>query len=206
MLQPLYCLDHKQNSRSLWVCRCDCGLYTHAKGNDLLGPYKKSCGCLNKPKPLQERFEKYFEIGSPFECWEWTASKHYKGYGEFSWSVNGKTVKNKAHRLSYIFYKDGTELKTDDFICHHCDNPICVNPEHLFKGTNQDNVDDKMKKGRHKTPKGEKHWASKLNSKDVKTIKELIDNGERTSIIANKFNVNPSTICDIKSGRTWHEN
>lgn len=205
LLQPLYCLDHKENSGSVWVCKCDCGKYTHATGAELLGPYKKSCGCTNKPKGTQFNFEKYFEMKSPFECWEWSGVRHYKGYGEFTYREDGIRYKNKAHRLSYMFYVDNTELKTEDFICHTCDNPCCVNPEHLFKGDNQSNVNDKMEKGRHNVPKGEQHWASKLKLADVKVIKELIKSGEKTSVIAKQFNVNSSTIRGIKAGRTWRE-
>lgn len=76
------------------------------------------------------------------DCWEWGGVKNKQGYGRFYFK--GKQV--AAHRWSYEYFigkLGGLHC------CHHCDNPGCVNPFHLFAGTAQDNVDDKMKKGRH---------------------------------------------------------
>jgi hypothetical protein len=77
------------------------------------------------------------------ECWEWTASKK-KGYGQFKW--NGKMV--LAHRYSYLMFNG--ELIDGLVIMHRCDNPSCVNPNHLDQGTYKDNMQDCLSKGRHK--------------------------------------------------------
>lgn len=100
-------------------------------------------------------------------CWVWQKSLSKKGYGNLYF--NRKTL--KAHRESYRLFNGEFDNKLH--VLHKCDNPSCVNPEHLFLGTNLDNVEDRVKKGRsanklngnHKAyvkpesvPKGEKHW------------------------------------------------
>lgn len=79
----------------------------------------------------------------PSDCWPWLASVNKDGYGQF-WI--GYTFV-PAHRYAYVF-KHQEALPEGTIICHHCDNPKCCNPNHLFAGTTQDNVSDKMHKGR----------------------------------------------------------
>ncbi len=94
---------------------------------------------------IRSRFEsKYLEVVSG--CWEWQGAQDRQGYG-FIKSQRGMQM--RAHRLSYeLFYKK--EIPENIFVCHKCDNPKCVNPQHLFLGTVQDNTQDMMKKGRHR--------------------------------------------------------
>lgn len=97
-------------------------------------------------KPLEERF--LAKVNKTNTCWLWAAYKDKKGYGRFSYKrADGVQRMITAHRVAYTLYKG--HIPKDLFVCHTCDNPPCVNPDHLFLGTNDDNVKDKMKKGRH---------------------------------------------------------
>lgn len=89
-----------------------------------------------------ERFWKY--VKKTDVCWEWVGAKRTNGYGTLQ--VNGKSV--LAHRFSYAFHKG--KIPSGLFVLHTCDNKPCVNPRHLWIGSAQDNMTDKMKKGRYK--------------------------------------------------------
>jgi hypothetical protein len=122
-----------------------------------------------------------------------------KGYGQF-WDGRKKVL---AHRWAYAFYIG--EFQSDLFVCHKCDNPSCVNPEHLFLGTNLDNVRDMMNKGRHSRYSvcGEMHPMAKLKKCDVENIRVLISEGLSHREIANKFGVSKSLIGAICQGKIW---
>lgn len=93
-----------------------------------------------------EKFNSRYEIVES-GCWEWTSTLSNKGYGECN--HNGK--RHYAHRLSYILFKG--EINDGLHVCHTCDNPKCVNPEHLFLGTRKDNMRDAVSKGRFNSEK-----------------------------------------------------
>jgi len=100
---------------------------------------------------------------APEECWEWTASFLNDGYGQF-W-FKRKTC--RAHRMSWELTHGPIPLGKQ--VLHHCDNPSCVNPQHLFLGTHEDNMEDKHSKGR--VCAGELHGASKLTWNEVHWIR-----------------------------------
>lgn len=89
------------------------------------------------------------KINKTESCWLWQGGKDGRGYGQFR--LNGRVT--AAHRAAYLLFVG--EIPPDTCVCHRCDIPQCVNPEHLFLGTPRDNSDDKMNKGRHRMPDGE---------------------------------------------------
>ena len=149
---------------------------------------------------LIEKFNKCLpEVLNENQCWEWNGKLDAYGYG---YLYDKKPL--KAHRVSYeIHYAE----PLNDLQClHKCDNPSCVNPLHLFAGTNLDNVRDKVKKGRCYTgyQKGESNGASKLADSDVIKIRKLYQSGKYTTIkLGHLYNVNRSTISYIINNKTY---
>jgi hypothetical protein len=133
-------------------------------------------------------------------CWIWTASKRHKGYGAFCYSKNGVVVQGRAHRFMWeMVYGD---IPAGMFVLHRCDNPACVNPDHLWLGTNQDNVDDMMRKGRHvsggtyckrtdsgKWKKGKCHWNYRMSDEKISEIRSDRKNGLSYGLISKKHSI-----------------
>jgi len=145
----------------------------------------------------EERFFRKVLI-SPFnECWEWLAYK-LKGYGRFG--NNGSVV--YAHRYSYEFYNG--KITNGLHVLHKCDNPGCVNPSHLFLGTQKENIADMFNKKRNPSRKGER-GANKLTEKEVIYILNCLDNDICSGYsLAKKFNVCTSAIYGIKHRKRWN--
>lgn len=144
-----------------------------------------------------ERFWTKVAIKAEYNlCWEWLAAKGDK-YGNFK--LNGKGI--PASRASYILTFG--EIEKGLIVCHKCDNPICVNPNHLFLGTYSDNQQDMIIKGREKRAYGVKSGTSKLSEKDIIDIKRLRNDGVKVSDISKKYPVNVRQIFRILSGERW---
>jgi hypothetical protein len=130
-------------------------------------------------------------------CWIWKASKDKNGYGIFRGKI-GDVKFTRAHRFSYAFYTGDLLVGTQAL--HTCDNPSCVNPEHLFSGTNADNMRDKAEKGRSRTPTGEKHGKAILTERQVRNI---LKDPRPYAEIATQYNVATTTIGSIKQRVSW---
>jgi len=144
-------------------------------------------------------FDKVSYLGEN-DCWEWKASRNHDGYGGFRY--NGKFI--RAHRASWILHYG--EIPEGMWVCHHCDNPGCVNPKHLFLGTPQDNVADRERKGRNKMPncRGEEHGGSKLTEDDVHEIRFLYGSSDYSyRVLALLYGVTFGAIRDVITGRNW---
>lgn len=146
-------------------------------------------------KTVQDRFEEKFEKCDG--CWNWTASKNRGGYGQFY--LAGR--QQKAHRVSYQLYVG--EIADNLHVLHHCDNRACVNPAHLFLGTNTDNVHDCENKGRGVHPSGEKHGSAKLTEEQVKTIRTRRGEGVYSSVLEKEFGISQPNISNIVHYRIW---
>ena len=158
---------------------------------------------------LEERFLKKVFKDPSSDCWLWTGYKNGSGYG-----IVGRSHKTfLAHRYSYE--KHNGEIPRGILVCHKCDTPACVNPDHLFLGTYKDNAQDCSIKGRNNKPKGKNHW-SKTRPEDIvreenhgmakldrdKVIAIFRDNRYNYEI-AKDYGVNTSCIQKIKSRINW---
>lgn len=144
-------------------------------------------------KNILDRFEEKY-IRAESGCHLWIASKNPAGYGHFSVDCEVKD----AHRISYELYVG--QIPKGMFVLHRCDNTSCVNPEHLFLGTQADNLDDMDMKGRRNTPHGETHYCAKLTLKQVESIR-VDDRTHRA--IAKHYGVGKTIIGAIKRGEKW---
>lgn len=146
---------------------------------------------------LNDRFWSKVNKNTTTGCWEWTASTQWNGYGQFR-SPKGNTV--KAHRYSYEL--ENGPINKNMSVLHVCDNPKCVNPSHLFLGTQQDNIKDKVNKNRQL--RGEASPTSVLISDQVIKIRNLWDSGNYTqSAISKLFGISNQHVSDIVNRKRW---
>lgn len=132
-------------------------------------------------------------------CWLWEEGLNPGGYG---WCMCYDSPR-LAHRLAYVIHKGGIpDDENGEPLCvlHRCDTPSCVNPDHLFLGSYQDNADDRGRKGRTRTGRGERHHKAVLTEAQVRAIYSDPRSSVKLALI---FGVTKSTILFIKQGRTW---
>lgn len=173
-----------------------------------------------------ERFAAKYTPEPNSGCWLWTGATLPDGYGHFYYE--GRV--QMAHRASFLMH--GGALVGDQQVCHRCDVRACVNPDHLFAGTQKDNVQDCIRKGRRNTPSGfiqSAEWvrrrvettrsrrlsdptrgrtgtrchSAKLTDAQVNEIRECRASGLSLSRIARRFSVSKSTASNVASGRTY---
>jgi hypothetical protein len=150
---------------------------------------------------MKLRFETKFIKTAENECWLWSGAKSYQGYGVFNLHI-GKCKYKKviASRLSYEFYNG--QIPIDMFVCHSCDNPICVNPNHLFLGTQKDNLKDMSLKGRSLW--GEKNVKAKFTNIQANEIRQKLNEKLCSmSSLAKELNVHLCTIKRIKYNKSY---
>lgn len=138
-------LEHDKHSDAWMLCKCDCGANYRVRVNHLKAGDLKSCGHVRS----ETDWLKNYKINESTGCWEWMGAHLQNGYGfaKLMCYKKGKKRNFTAHRLFYEHYKG--KIPKGLLVCHHCDNRICCNPEHLFLGTHKDNMQDMMIKGRH---------------------------------------------------------
>ena len=151
-----------------------------------------------KTKSQVQRFWEKVDKREVDECWNWQAGKDKKGYGEFdSW---------RAPRFSWTLANG--QIPEGLYVCHHCDNPSCVNPKHLFLGTPLDNSRDGLTKGLSAklSQKGEKNPSAKLTANQVREIRFIYQGGDIScGKLAPMFGVDRITIYEIVTRKNWKE-
>lgn len=144
---------------------------------------------VGKEAPPEERFWRFVEKTD--SCWLWTGTRINKGYGHFN---AGKEKKILAHRFSYIMHK--APIPEGMFILHSCDNPPCVNPEHLRVGTKIENSNDMIIRGRVYNAKITIEIADKIRAEYV-----LGEISHRELGI--KYGISQTRVCAIVNNKSW---
>lgn len=147
---------------------------------------------------LESRFWDRVQVGP--DCWLWIGTiKRPSGYGAFH---IGKLKYVPAHRFAWKLTYGEVPEGLD--VCHHCDNPPCVRPDHLFVGTAFDNMQDRHRKGRTRVAHGERQHAAKLSAAAVRAIRARYGkDGNSYVSLAAEYQVTPGTIVHIIKGRSW---
>lgn len=151
---------------------------------------------------LEHRFWNKVNKMNSTECWNWNAALNKNGYGWFAF--NTKTGSTYAHRVAALLSGIIDSIDCKLHVLHSCDNPKCCNPDHLFAGTNFDNVKDRVSKDRTVSPQlwGDQNGASKLTNDQIKEIRiQYKDCGLSQSKIAAMFGVKQPQISRIVNGQ-----
>lgn len=138
-------------------------------------------------------------VRKTYSCWIWEGKIRADGYGYVAF----RRKSWGAHRVSYTLFKG--EIGPGLLVCHTCDNPACVNPEHLWMGTNSDNNKDMVAKGRGRCNrlKGTGHHLCKLTDDKVREIRRRYASGEMQKNLRTEFGLSLGHISDIISGKKW---
>lgn len=145
-----------------------------------------------KPTPLAERFARYVQKDDPSGCWLWTGSMS-RNYGQIG--RHGRPL--LAHRAAWELAHG--DIPNGLYVLHRCDNGRCVNPAHLFLGTQRDNIRDMVAKGRDRFT-GERAYQAILTTEQVRTIR---CSTESARAIAKRLGVAFQTISDVRRRKNW---
>jgi len=142
------------------------------------------------------RFRKYFTPATLHECWVWRGAKGVKGYGQIKRTGERRQV--YAHRIAYELANG--EVPEHKQVCHSCDNPLCVNPSHLFVGSSHDNHQDMKRKYRHLY--GERNTEAILTEQQAREILALGSTVSQREL-GRRYGVSQATISKIARGLRW---
>lgn len=150
-----------------------------------------------KRRSVLEAFEASYTPEPNSGCWLWLGNRfrHRNGYGAFTCRPHG-IFQQRAHRIAWKLFRG--DIDPARHVLHRCDNPSCVNPDHLFLGDQALNMKDKVRKGRQN--RGHNHNFAKLTEGQARLI--LLDKSCADSI-ADAFGISRATVYDVKSGRSW---
>lgn len=186
-------IKKKSSVPAKWLCRCKCGNEKIIDGDILRDGSSKSCGCWRSfENGLERALTEKIRPGLN-GCIEWTGRRDRDGYARYG---------EKSRIVSRLVYeKHKGEIPEGMCVCHSCDNPGCVNIDHLWIGSNKENNDDKKEKGR--CIHGSNHHKSKINEKDVVEIRKLYSEGMFQEDISKLYNVSQTTISGIVLRKFW---
>jgi hypothetical protein len=128
------------------------------------------------------------------DCWEWQGNLDGQGYGKFPVKIEGKQKFLIASRVMWEFYYGEVPTK---FVCHRCDNTKCVNPKHLFLGTQKENLADMVKKERDELRAGERNPNSRLTKVQIDSIRYWRKTGIPAKVLASKFDISVGYVYNI---------
>ncbi len=176
----------------------------------------------------EERFWAKVDRRGANECWPWTAGVDSDGYGSFRPGGSAPCV--TASRFSWVLAHPGVLITPDINVCHHCDNPPCCNPDHLFVGTVAANMADRNRKGRQargqrvivnrdssylrgdshwkrrqpaRTPRGEAIGTARFTEADVRAMREAYALGELQTSIAKRYGTAQAVVSGIIRRKSW---
>lgn len=154
-----------------------------------------------RPVPLVDRFWANTSRRDSNECWEWRGGKLPAGYGRICIGGDkGKTL--LAHRVSWEIHHG--PIENGLHVLHRCDNPACVNPHHLFLGSNADNMADKAAKNRNNSPSGPSNGAAVLSRSDVDAIRKQYASGRQSQKqISVEYGVSQTLVSAIIRRKVW---
>lgn len=144
-------------------------------------------------------FATKFQVGSRNDCWIWNAGRDDRNYGAFQTKLFPN--ERRAHRIMWLF--EHGEIPEDKWVLHHCDDPPCVNPNHLYLGTSRDNVDDRVKRGRGGSFKGKHTWLRRYSDLEVEAMRKMRDEDWTFQAIADQFGCTPSNVLLICRGDVY---
>lgn len=185
--------------------RCSVGDCDHlllAKGLCNLHYHRlRNSGRLTLPT-TEERFWSHVDKAALGGCWLWTGATHEFGYGQFRSRTSN--TPHKAHRAAWEYVVG--PIPPGMSVLHRCDVPPCVNPAHLFLGTQMDNIHDMISKGRRRAGnpvRGDAHPRAKLTNAQAAEVRRLVNAGVPRAEVAKRFDIAQSTLQGIVSGKTY---
>ena len=149
---------------------------------------------------IQQRFEKKVVLIPFSDCHHWTGATAKFGHGQLANGLGGWLF---AHR--FAFEQKHGPVEKGKFVLHHCDNPSCVNTNHLYVGSKKDNAQDRENRNRGNHAFGSNHGRSKLSVSQVRDIRDEFDTGKYSFQQLGKiYGVDGKSIADIVNRRNWH--